>query len=433
MVFMPPGSAKSFYANVMFSAWYAGKNPGKKLITASYSQEVADKWGRRVRAIARDEEYQATFGTTLSPDSQAAGRWELTSKSEYYAVGVGGSVTSFRADGGIIDDPVKGREEADSETIRKKTIEWYKSDFWTRLKPGAFVILIMTRWHEEDLAGFLLEDAKHGGEQWDVLSLPAIAEANDALGREVGEPLWPEWFTPEMFAMARRDTRNWSALYQQRPAPEEGSFFKREWFKFYDEPPEHLQYYGASDYAVTADGGDYTVHGVVGIDPNDDIYLIDLWRNQTASDVWVEVLLGFIKQYKPLMWAEENGQILKSLDPFINKRMRESKIYCYREQFPSAADKSTRAQAIRARAAMGKLYLPANAPWLADLLQELLTFPAGKNDDQVDMLSLIGRILDKALSGQEPPPPPKPLDIRPPTWDELIKAHDAKRKKKKFY
>lgn len=263
--------------------------------------------------------------------------------------------------------------------------------------------------------------------------MPAIAEANDALGREVGEPLWPEWFTPEMFAMARRDTRNWSALYQQRPAPEEGSFFKREWFKFYDEPPEHLQYYGASDYAVTADGGDYTVHGVVGIDPNDDIYLIDLWRNQTASDVWVEVLLGFIKQYKPLMWAEENGQILKSLDPFINKRMRESKIYCYREQFPSAADKSTRAQAIRARAAMGKLYLPANAPWLADLLQELLTFPAGKNDDQVDMLSLIGRILDKALSGQEPPPPPKPLDIRPPTWDELIKAHDAKRKKKKFY
>ena len=421
MVFMPPGSAKSTYGNVLFSAWYVGKNPGKKLITASYGQEVADKWGRKVRGIVRDEEYQATFAATLSQESQAAGRWELTTKSEYYAVGVGGSVTSFRADGGIIDDPVKGREEADSETIRKKTIEWYKSDFWTRLKPGAWVIVIMTRWHEEDLAGFLLEDAKHGGEKWDVLSLPALAEENDPLGRAINEPLWPEWFTPEMFTIAKRDARNWSALYQQRPAPEDGDFFKREWLKFYDELPTNLKYYGASDYAVTASGGDYTVHGVVGVDKNDDIYIVDWWREQTASDVWIDVFLSLVKQYKPGIWGEENGQILKSLDPFIKKRMQETKTYCFREQFPSAADKPTRAQGIRARVAMGKVYLPSNAPWLTDLINEMMVFPSGKNDDQVDVLGLIGRLLDKLWANPKlPGEPEKPRFLNDMTADEVF-------------
>lgn len=426
MVFMPPGAAKSTYANVLFSAWYLGKNPGKKLITASYSQEVADKWGRKVRGIAKNEDYAVAFQTVLSSESQAAGRWSLRSDSEYYAVGVGGSVTSFRADLGIIDDPVKGREEADSETIRKKTIEWYQSDFWTRLKPDAAVVLIMTRWHEEDLAGFLLEEMRTGGEQWDVLSLPMIAEENDPLGREKGEQLWPEWFTPEMITQAKRNPRNWAALYQQRPAPEEGDFFRAEWFHWYGKPPKHLKYYGASDYAVTADGGDYTVHGVIGVDPDDNIYLIDWWRGQTTSDIWAETLLDMIGRWKPLKWAEERGQIIKSMGPFIDKRMRERKIYCLREQMTSASDKATRAQSIRARMSMGMVYFPKDAPWMQELMREMLTFPSAKHDDQVDVMGMFGRMLDTMVAGKVPPRAKKPDLKSMPTLKQITDELDRR-------
>ena len=402
MVFMPPGGAKSYYANVMMSSWYVGRHPGKKLITSSYTQEVADKWGRRVRGIVRGERYNELFNAELSQDSQAAGRWALSNESEYYAVGVGGSVTSFRADLAIMDDPVKGREEAESETVRRKLIEWYKSDFWTRLKPGAAVVLIMTRWHEEDIAGWLLDEAEHGGEKWEVLSLPMEAEENDALGREVGEILWKEWFTPEMVAIAKRDARTWTSLYQQRPSPEAGDFFKREWIKWYDEKPEYLKMYGASDYAVSDGKGDYTVHGVIGVDKDDNIYLLDWWRGQTDSMVWVEMLMDFMAAHKPLQWAEESGVIAKSMGGLIEKRQKETKNYCYRMNLASVGDKSTRAQGIRGRMAAGKVFFPKDAHWTTDLINEMMSFPNAKNDDQVDVLGMFGRMLDQITGGRKP-------------------------------
>lgn len=391
MVFMPPGAAKSYYANVMFSAWWMTRNHGGKLITSSYSQEVADKWGRRVRSIVRDERYRDAFGVSLSQESQAAGRWALNDDTEYYAVGVGGSITSFRADGAILDDPVKGREEAESETIRNKVKEWYNSDFWTRLKPGAFVVLIMTRWHEDDLGGWLLEMQKQGGEKWDVLSLPMICESNDdAMGRAIGEPLWPEWFTAEMLTQARRDVRNWSSLYQQRPSPETGAYFDLKWFKHYDTLPDNLRIYGASDYAVTDGGGDYTVHGVFGLDTQDNIYVIDWWRGQKASLDWVEQLILMIKAHKPVTWFEEGGVIFKSLDPLISKRQRETQAYCTRKQIIRTKSKEMSAQAIRGRMQQGKVLFPQNPSWVTDLKSEMLSFPAGKHDDQVDVMALIG-------------------------------------------
>lgn len=394
MVFMPPGSAKSHYANVMFSAYMLARYPQHKLITASYSGEVADKWGRRVRSIVKESAFEEAFNVKLSQDSQAAGRWALDSGGEYYAVGVGGSVTSFRADIGIIDDPVKGREEADSKTIRDKTIEWYRSDFWTRLKPDAAVVLIMTRWHEEDLAGWLLDEAKTGGEQWEVIKLPMVAETGDALGRIAGETLWPEWFTAEMIAIAKRDVRTWSALYQQEPAPETGSFFKRDWIKYYDSLPSNTRTYGSSDYAVTEDGGDYTVHGVFDVDTDDNIYVKDWWRGQTESLAWVEQLILMIKAHRPVTWFEEGGQINKSMGPLIEKRQRETKAYCVRKQInPGKQNKEMRAQSIRGRMQQGKVYFPRNQEWVAALLSELLMFPAGKHDDQVDVLSLLGLAL----------------------------------------
>ena len=240
MLFLPPGSAKSYYGNVMFAAWWMGRTPKGQLLTASYGQEVADKWGRRVKNVVRTEEHRRVFGHhEISRSSDAASRWAAVDGGEYYAVGAGGAITSYRADIAIIDDPIKGREEADSATIKDKLREWYKSDFWTRLKPGAAVVLIMTRWADDDLAGWLLDEAKAGGEHWDVVSIPMEAGPADPLGRAPGERLWSDWFTEDMVREAKRDRRRWSALYQQTPAPDEGIQFKADWFQRFrlgDEP-----------------------------------------------------------------------------------------------------------------------------------------------------------------------------------------------------
>lgn len=424
MVFMPPGSAKSFYANVRFAPWYLGRNPNHAIITTSYGQELASKWGRRSRNIVGSQRYRSIFGFGLAQGTTAVDNWMTERGGEYIAAGVGGPITGNRADGGLIDDPVKGREEADSETMRAKIKEWYANDFWTRLKPGAWVILIQTRWHEDDLAGWLLEEAKIGGEQWEVVSLPMIAEENDALGRAIGEPLWPEWFTSAMVSEAKRDARRWSALYQQRPTPDEGAYFKREWIKWYaDMPPLNtLKIYGASDFAVTADANDYTVHGIFGVDPNDDIYILDWWRMQATSDVWVETQLNMASQWEPLAWAEESGQIEKGVGPFIQKRQHEDKNYFWRRQFVSSRDKPTRARAIQARMAMGKVYFPRNRAWATDLVDELMRFPAGTHDDQVDTLSLLGRMLAMLSKGEVPERVriPKALDPEPITIDALM-------------
>lgn len=434
MIFCPPGAAKSTYASILFPPWFLGRNPERSIIGASHSGELAERFGRHVRNLVGSTDFRRVFGFGLSGDSAAAGRWETERGGEYYAVGVDASVTGRRADLGIIDDPVKGRAEADSQTIRDRTWDWYRSDFWPRLKPGGRIVFIATRWHEDDLAGRLLAEQSSGGERWEVLSLPAEAKVGDPLGRTPGAPLWPEWFRPEMFAEAKRDVRNWSALYQQEPTPESGYYFKSEWIRWYDTMPanETLRTYGASDYAVTAQGGDWTVHGVVGVDPHDDIYVLDLWRDQAASDVWVEAFLDLMQRWRPLMWAEEQGQIIRSLGPFIEKRQMERRLFfTYRKQFSSAHDKPTRAQSIRGRMAMGKVYFPKRAPWAADLVSELLRFPAGKNDDQVDVLSLIGRMLDDLIPGTAPKAEEAPIrGLNELTWDEVIDLSQERRKRR---
>jgi predicted phage terminase large subunit-like protein len=422
MIFMPPGSAKSTYASILFPPWFLGRNSDRSVIGASHSGELAERFGRRVRNLVGSTDFRRVFGFGLSGDSAAAGRWETERGGEYYAVGVDASVTGRRADLGIIDDPVKGRAEADSQTIRDRIWDWYRSDFWPRLKPGGRIVLIMTRWHEDDLAGRLIAEQSTGGEAWEVLSLPAEARAGDPLGRAVGAPLWPEWFQPSMFAEAKRDVRNWSALYQQEPTPESGDYFKHEWIRWYDTAPprDHLEVYGASDYAVTAQGGDYTVHGIIGVDPGDDIYVLDLWRDQASSDVWVESALDLMERWHPLMWAEENAQIEKSVGPFLMKRQIERRLlFCYRKQFSSALNKATKAQSIRGRMAMGKVYLPRRAPWATDLVSELLRFPAGKNDDQVDVLSLVGRMLDDLIAGEVPKSAEPMRGLTEMTMDEV--------------
>ncbi len=414
LLFAPPGSAKSTYVSVLLPSWYLANNPTHSILAATHSVEFAERWGRRIRNdIAAEENI---LGIKLSEDSKAAARWSLESGGEYYGVGAGTGISGFRANLGVGDDLFGSREDAYSETVRQKRWDWYQDDFSARLKPGAKRILMNTRWHEEDVAGRVLEQIERKEIRGRVISIPAIAEADDSLGRAPGEYLWddPSGYNYGAFLWARqRETSPmmWAALYQQRPAPEEGDYFKAAWLKPYDAPPPRhtLRVYGASDYAVTADGGDYTVHVVVGLDPDSRMYVLDVWRKQTASDEWIEGFCDLVIQWKPVGWAEEKGQISAGVGPALDRRQRERRAYCYRQQFPTRGDKAVRAQSIRGRMALEGLYVPAHASWYPSFRSELLSFPAGKHDDHVDALGLVGQLLDQMVPGQAPkaPKPPK--------------------------
>jgi predicted phage terminase large subunit-like protein len=405
MISMPPRHGKSMLSSEFFPAWYLGRNPNHYVIAATYAQDLADDFGRKVRNQIVDPLYQAVFpGVGLKTDSTSARRFNVSGALDsfttdqdgaYFAVGVGGPLTGRGAHLLLIDDPVKNREEAESEVIRRKTKDWYTSTAYTRLMPKGRIVIIQTRWHEDDLSGWQLRE--HQQEGWDVLSLPAIDDA--------GKALWPEQYPIEALEKIRRNLgpRDWTALYQQSPSPEDGSYFLKEWFHLYDHAPplETMKVYGASDYAVTDAGGDFTVHIVVGIDPVGQMWLLDLWRKQATSDVWVDAWCELVTRLKPSQWAEESGQINAGVGPFLMRRALETGASTWRRQFPSRHDKAIRARSIQGRLAMRGMMVPRNAPWLADFLSELMAFPNGRNDDQPDALGLIGQLLDLVSAGQE--------------------------------
>lgn len=413
MFFLPPGSAKSTYCTVVSPTWAMGLKPDTKIILATYGSDLARRHGRRARQVVKQLNYESVFGTTISTDSSAADEWALTNGSEYLAGGILSGITGNRAHGLIIDDPVKGREQADSDVVRETIWAAYNDDLRTRLVPGGWEIIVQTRWHEDDLAGRILPVNYAGesglircrdGRDWYVLCLPAICErADDPLGRAIGEPLWPEWFTPEHFEGFKAQPRTWSALFQQRPQPDQGTFFQREWFSFYEAPPKHMHVYGASDYAVTDQGGDFTEHGVFGVCPKEDIWVLDWWHGQTTADVWIESLIGLFATHEPLCWFGESGVIRRAIEPFLTKRMLQSKTYCRHEWLPSISDKPTRARSAQALASAGKIHLP-DTPAGHRLLDQLLRFPAGAHDDAVDVLSLFCRAIDQAHPGVAPAP-----------------------------
>ena len=382
MIFMPPRHGKSELASKRFPAWCLGRNPARQIIAASYNSDLANDFGRNVRNIVDEPEFGEVFpNVSLASDSHAANRMNTNKGGAYVAAGVGTAVTGRGAHIALIDDPFKDREEADSERRRDLVWDWYRSTLFTRLMPGGAIVLIQTRWHEDDLAGRLLESE---ADQWEVLELPAI-DAD-------GNALWPEWYDERALARIKATIgpREWSALYQQRPQPDEGTFFQRSWFKEWEAKPA-LRYYGSSDYAVTDGDGDYTVHRVWGIDAEGALYRVDGWRGQATSDVWIERKLDLIAKYKPLAWFGEGGVIQKAVEPMLRRRMRERKTFCRLEWLPSVSDKPTRARSFQAMAASGRVYVEPGAD-----LSEFLSFPAGKHDDDVDTASLIGRAIDQA-------------------------------------
>jgi predicted phage terminase large subunit-like protein len=408
MIFMPPRHGKSELASRRFPAWYMGRNPDKQIIAASYNSDLASDFGREVRNIIRTNEFSRLFNVKLAEDSRAAGRWNTDAGGAYVAAGVGTAVTGRGAHILLIDDPVKDREEAESELRRETIWNWYTSTAYTRLMPGGAVILIQTRWHEDDLGGRLLEAENNGGDQWVKVNLPAIKD---------GQALWPERYDVDALKRIKAaiGPRDFEALYQQNPTPDDGTFFLRDWFKRHDDPPKLGHIYITSDYAVTEDGGDWTAHLVWNYH-EDTLTLIDGWTGQTSADVWIEELLRLFKQHRPLCYFGEAGVIVKAVKPMLTRRMNELRVFARTEWIPSISDKPTRARAFQARAAMGKVSLP-KTDLGEKVLNQLLSFPAGKHDDLVDTCALMGMVIDMAHPGFTPAAPEpltRPRDYRPP-------------------
>ena len=401
LICMPPRHGKSELATKRFPAYALGRDPMRQVIQASYNSDLATDFGRQVRNIVATQRYQNVFGTELAQDSKAANRWNTSTGGAYVAAGVGTAVTGRGAHILIIDDPLKDREEAESENRREMIWNWYTSTAYTRLMKGGAIVLIQTRWHEDDLAGRLLEAEAKGGDKWEKLILPAIMSD--------GSALWPDEFdiTSLTRTKAAIGPRDWSALYQQEPSPDDGTFFLKAWFKRHaGKPDERFNVYMTSDYAVTEGDGDYTEHGVWGVTPKGRIIQLDWWHGQTSSDVWIEEKLRLIRQWKPICAFGEAGVIQKAIEPMLRRRMTETGTRCRMEWVPSIHDKATRARGFQSRAAMGEVSL-LDGDKGERVLKQLLTFPAGKHDDAVDACSLMGMALDMAHPAIVPLETPK--------------------------
>lgn len=237
---MPPRHGKSYTASWMFPSHYLGQHPDHYLIHATYGQELSDDFGRRIRnTVASDTHTDIFPRSVMSDDSAAMSRFNMVAGGSYFAVGRGGAMTGRGAHGLLLDDTLKDDKEAYSGATRAGLHSWYKTTARTRLMPNGWVVIVATRWHQDDLAGFVLNEFAHEG--WKVLNLPAIAEPDDPLGRAVGEALWPDWYpTSELQGLQKTLGRAFSSLYQGHPSPEEGNVFRRSEWRFYNELPQRF-------------------------------------------------------------------------------------------------------------------------------------------------------------------------------------------------
>ena len=311
----------------------------------------------------------------------------------------------------ICDDLIKDDKEAQSQAIRDQAWNWFTKVAMSRRMGKKLVILSFTRWHNDDPIGRLTDPENPNykrelAEKIKIINLPAIAEEDDPLGRKPGEPLWPDG--PDQFDLSYLreqqllDPLGFAALYQQRPSLLDGDLFKRESIRFYrkGDLPEDLRIYGASDHAVAVgQRNDFTVLLKIGVDPQANIYVLECFWQRAKADVVVEAMLTMAKgNQKPLIWWAEKGHISKSIGPFLHKRMAETGNYMNVREVTPTGDKAQRAQSMVGRVAMGKLYLPQDAPWTEKAINEMMAFPNGTHDDFVDTLSLIGLGLQSQFS-----------------------------------
>lgn len=399
---MPPGAAKSKYISNGFPPWWMSKNKQGTILATSYSHTLIESFGGNCRNLV--EHNQNELGITLKSDRKAAGEWETNEGGRYFCAGVGAGLAGHRADLAFIDDYLGNQEDADSKTVREKQWQWYLNDFCPRLKPGCPIIIVANRRHEDDLVGRILNEEP---ELWTLVRLPMEAEEEDPLGRNIGDTLWPEWFlrNPKAIAQvarAKKNPRTWAGLYQQRPAPEEGLFFNKDWIVEYrpSDLPRDLRFYCASDHAVrTKESNDRTCLLAAGLDSNGRLWILPDWFwDRADTGVVVERMLDMASRRKPLRWWAGSDHITGSIGPFLNKRMLERNIFFPLDEVTARGDKSARAQSIAGRMSAKMVMFPSYAPGWDKAKHEILTFPGGTHDDFVDALAELGRGLDQMVN-----------------------------------
>jgi predicted phage terminase large subunit-like protein len=376
MIFLPPRHGKSEMVTVRYPAFFLENDPTKRVIVGTYNQTLANKFSRKCRRITEER-------IPLNRERKAVEDWETDQFGGFRAVGVGAGVTGQGGDLIIIDDPIKNREEANSVVQRENVWDWYTESLYTRLEPNSCMILIMTRWHEDDLAGRIL--ASEDAPNWEVVNLPALAEANDALGREIGKALCPERYNEiELEKIKRVLGNSFYALYQQRPTAEDGEIFKKEWWQYYTFYPLFTHIIQSWDTAFKdKKQNDYSVCTTWGVAHNG-YYLINRWKGKVLFPELKNIAKTLHAQYQPTEVLVEDKASGQSL---IQELRRDTAIPII--PISVDTDKIARANSCTAQIEGGNVYLPSDTieNWVPDYLYNMSAFPNASHDDDVDSTS----------------------------------------------
>lgn len=393
---IPPRHGKSLKVSRLFPAWLLGEHPDLRLIATSYAAALAKRNSRFVRNLIDSAKYSAVYPhVALAADTASALEWDTTAGGGMIAAGVGGGVTGHGANLLLVDDPIKSRAEAESETYRQRLKDWYNDDLLTRLEePGGAIVVIGTRWHADDLIGYLLEDET---DDWTVLRLPALAEADDPLGREVGEALWPERYGVDVLAKrrARMGEYAFAGLYQQRPLPSGGGLFDTAKIEVVEYPPAVERAVRFYDLAVTKKStSDYTAGVKLGRATDGRIVVMDVCRvRQELPDLHETIVQNALIDGPdvPIRLEAEKAGVIELAFLLRDRRLSNYRI----DAVPPQGDKYTRAGPFASRVNGGQV-LMQRGMWNRAFLDELAVFPAGAHDDQVDALSGAYGMLDRA-------------------------------------
>lgn len=418
-----PQMGKSEIISRGFPAWYEGKNTRRHFMLGSYNQDFANEFGGEVREICNTSAYQQVFpGFAFRQGSAAKDALVTMHGGKMAFVGRGASGAGKPADIFVCDDALKDDKEAQSPTIRKELRNWFTKVVFARCHRRSAVVVVNTRWHEDDLIGWLCDPAHPDhdpkiSKNWTYINLPAVVkdpELAAALGLTLEVPtdpdvveqfgsapmvaLWPERKPLEFLAEAKRlDPRGFEALYMGNPAPEDGEFFKREWLVGYkpEELPTRLMKYSTSDHAVSSkQERDATCMGMSGVDEKGVIWLLPdiYWEREDDTNIVVDEMLRMLRDHRPLVHWAERGHISKSILPFLRTRLIEENVMMtlIDDSMVPSVDKKTRARSIQGMMSLKRVRFPVFAPWWAEAQNELLKFPNGTHDDFVDMLSWMG-------------------------------------------
>lgn len=406
---IPPRYGKTEVVVIMFIAWCLAKNPRCKFIHLSFNEPLVLDNSARIRELIQSDAFQELWPIAIKSDAKAKNLWRTQQGGGLKANSTKGPVTGFGAGLGedvegfggalIVDDPLKP-DDAESEIEMNGTNRRFNTTVKTRLNnPKATpIIMIMQRLHDNDPSGFVLNGGT--GEKWEHLKIPVL--------RKDGTPLWPyRHGMKELIGIQVADKHTWNGQYMQEPIPDEGDFFTLDKARWYDKRPKHLNYYGASDYAASDNrDADFTEHGIFGVCPNGNVYLVDWWSGQTKPDVWIEEQIDLIAKYHPLLWGGEGGPIKAAIESWLKKRMAERKTYAVlRWQHTNTPNyKIAIARSFQALWEAGRVYLPEGKEWAQDVLRQLTRFPLGTLDDKVDTCSIFAQMINKVWS-QDPPKP----------------------------